>query len=130
MKITKILNAIILLILISCSSKKTDEKIKIKPQILKIDVYEPSSVCDCSKDGIKTLNKMLKIRQRYQSLENFNDDLNSVESISLLKENWNLIREKCLRKFATKLFAPTECNKPEKITELRGKLDDLKVSTS
>ena len=126
----KIINIILLLIVVSCSSKKTEKQIATKPQLLTIDAYEPASVCDCSDDGIKALNDILDIRQRYENTEGFNKDAIAVQNVSLLKENWVLIRNKCLQKFASKLFNPSKCNDPSKIGELREKLNSLGVSTA
>ena len=130
MKMKKIINIILLLIVVSCSSKKTEKQIATKPQLLTIDAYEPASVCDCSDDGIKALNDILDIRQRYENTEGFNKDAIAVQNVSLLKENWVLIRNKCLQKFASKLFNLSECNDPSKIGELREKLNSLGLSTA
>ena len=130
MKMKNIINIILLLIVVSCSSKKTEKQIATKPQLLTIDAYEPTSICDCSDDGIKALNDILDIRQRYENTEGFNKDANAVQNVSLLKENWVLIRNKCLRKFASRLFNPSDCNNPDKIHTIRGQLDLLGISTS
>jgi len=130
MKIKNIINIILLLIVVSCSKKISEKQIATKPQLLTIDTYEAASVCDCSDDGIKVLNKILRIRQNYKKLENFNDDHESVVSITLLKDRWVLIRNKCLQKFASRLFNPSDCNNPDKIHTIRRQLDLLGISTS
>ena len=133
MKTKKTLSVIILLIVVSCSSKKPEQgnpKIQLSPQSLSLEVYQPKTVCDCTDDGVKALKDILAIRQRYESIEEYNLDLIALKNVSLLNDNWKLIREKCLRKFATKLLTPTECNDPYRIREVKEKLDALKIRTS
>jgi len=133
MKAKKSLSIIILLAVISCSSKKSEQgnkKIQLSPQSLSLEVYQPKTVCDCTDDGVEALKDMLVIRQKYKSVEEYNLDSIALKNVSLLKDNWKLIRKKCLRKFATKLLTPTDCNDPYRIREVKEKLDALKVSTS
>jgi hypothetical protein len=111
------------------SSNYAEEKIPA-PRSLSMTTYKPSSVCDCSKDGLKTLNDMLAIRQRFQNFKNYNNDYAAVERIANLQDNWSVIRDVCLRTFASKLFNPSDCNRPDKIGYFKDKLNNLGITTN
>ena len=142
MKLFKFIYFTFFLLIISCScSKKTEQTNSIKtalkskkhlstPKTLSTNTYKPATVCDCSKDGLKALDDMLAIRQRYEDFENYNNDYASVEKVANLQDNWVVIREVCLRKFATKLFNPSDCNEPSKIGYFKDKLNNLGISTN
>jgi hypothetical protein len=72
---------------------------------------------------------MLSIRQRYQDFETYNDDYASVEKVANLQDRWVMIRNTCLRKFASKLFVPSNCNEPEKIGYFKDKLYKLGIDS-
>lgn len=92
--------------------------------------YSPKNVCDCSKDGIKVLTKILNIRENFKNVENYNKDLKSVQNVSILSDNFIIIRDECLKNFATQLLNPSDCNDPYKIRELRDKLRSLGIQTN
>jgi hypothetical protein len=120
-------------IFISCSKKTADDNktsIKTRPMVLNLENYEPISVCKCSDDGIKTLTKALELRKEFQNLEQYKNDSESLKTMSSLNNNWRLIRDQCLMKFGSKLFKPSSCNNPDKIQDLREKLDALGIRTS
>ena len=129
----KLLNIILVCIIFSCNSKKPEKE---KPLIqktqfkTKLNKYNPISICDCNDDGINTLRKILNIREGFQTFQLYEKDKQSVNSIESLKKDWTLIRNNCLKKFATTLLIPSDCNQPKKIEDLRNKLDELKISTS
>ena len=141
MKLFKVAYIAIILSTYSCS---TDDKKQVKsdkpsnyaeekilaPRSLSMATYKPSSVCDCSKDGLKTLNDMLAIRQRFQNFKNYNNDYAAVERIANLQDNWSVIRDACLRTFASKLFNPSDCNRPDKIGYFKDKLNNLGITTN
>ena len=141
MRLFKVIYFITILFIFSCSSadkkqlnsdKPSDypnEKIPA-PRSLSMATYKPSSVCDCSKDGLKTLNDMLAIRQRFQNFKNYNNDYAAVERIANLQDNWSVIRDVCLRTFASKLFNPSDCNRPDKIGYFKDKLNNLGITTN
>ena len=119
-----------ILVVFSCGSKN-DQKDIPKTQFKQtIEKYNPVSVCDCNDDGIKTLKKILNIRNSHSTYELYQKDSESIRSIELLKEEWTLIRDNCIKKFAAKLFMPSDCNNPDKIGSLREKLDKLNIKTS
>lgn len=130
MNTIKILGIITLLSFISCSSKKIEEKKETTPIPLLKKAYQPKTVCDCSEDGIKILKNIYNIRNQYSDLKEFQNDEKSFEKVSMFRDNWTIVRDKCIKKFATKLFQPGPCNDPDKIHELRKKLDELGVRTS
>ena len=133
MKNFSIFYFIFIFIFISCSKKKSDDNktsVKARPVVLNLESYDPVSVCECSEDGIKTLSKALELRKDFENIEQYNNDSESLKIMSSIKSNWNLIRDRCLFKFGTKLFKPSSCNNPDKIQKLREKLDALGVRTS
>ena len=122
-----------ILIIFSCSTKdsKDNQNNIAKTQFEQtIEKYNPISVCDCNDDGIKTLQKILNIRKSYSTYELYQKDSESINSIELLKKEWDLIRDSCIKKFAAKLFIPSDCNEPDKIGSLRDKLNKLNIRTS
>lgn len=129
MNTIKIFTTISLLTFISCSSNETKKNILVPKQLLKTS-YQPETICDCSEDGIKILKNIYTVRNQYSNLKDFESDKKSLKNISIFKENWTIVRDKCMKKFATKLFQPGPCNNPDEIHELRKKLDALGVRTS
>ena len=122
-----------ILIIFSCSTKdsKDNQNNIAKTQFEQtIEKYNPISVCDCNDDGIKTLQEILNIRKSYSTYELYQKDSESINSIELLKKEWDLIRDSCIKKFAAKLFIPSDCNEPDKIGSLRDKLNKLNIRTS
>ena len=122
-----------ILIIFSCSTKdsKDNQNNIAKTQFEQtIKKYNPISVCDCNDDGIKTLQEILNIRKSYSTYELYQKDSESINSIELLKKEWDLIRDSCIKKFAAKLFIPSDCNEPDKIGSLRDKLNKLNIRTS
>ena len=133
MKQYKLLKIILVLIIFSCNSKKPEKKNKLSSKTqfnTTLKKYNPISICDCNDDGVKTLRKILNIRESFQTFELYERDKLSVSSIKSLKKDWILIRDNCLKKFATTLLIPSNCNQPKKIEDLRKKLDKLKIRTS
>lgn len=141
MKLFKVVYITLILFIYSCStgdkkqvksdkpSNYAEEKIPA-PRSLSMATYKPSSVCDCSKDGLKTLNDMLAIRQRFQNFKNYNNDYTAVERIANLQDNWSVITDVCLRTYASKLFNPSDCNRPDKIGYFKDKLNNLGITTN
>ena len=140
-RLFKIIYFIIILFIFSCSSGDKKQIKSDKPsnyaegkisasRSLSMATYKPSSVCDCSKDGLNTLNGMLAIRQRFQNFKNYNSDYAAVEKIANLQDNWSVIRDVCLRTFASKLFNPSDCNRPDKIGYFKDKLNNLGITTN
>ena len=130
MKTIKILSIVALFTFISCSSKKTEKKNNLTPVPILKESYQPETICDCSDDGIKILKNIYTIRNQYTDLKEFQNDEKSSKSVSIFRDNWTIVRDKCIKKFATKLFQPGPCNNPDKVHELRKKLDALGVRTS
>ena len=124
------LSIISLLTFLSCSSKKIEEKKEPIPIPLEKKSYQPKTICDCSEDGIKILKNIYTIRNQYSDLKEFQNDEKSFKKVSIFRDNWTIVRDICIKKFATKLFQPGPCNNPDKIHELRKKLDALGVRTS
>ena len=118
------------LFIISCTSNDTKSRNDINPKPLVKGSYNPKTVCDCSEDGVRTLSKILKVRKKFSTVESYNKDLKSVQDISILSDNFLMIRNECLKKFATSLLNPSDCNDPYKIRELREKLISLGVQTN
>ena len=124
---------ILLFITFSCDSEKSinNKKSQSKTQFNQtINKYNPISICDCNDDGIKTLESILNIRTSYSTFELYQNDKKSINSVNLLKKEWALIRDSCIKKFAAKLFIPSDCNEPDKIGSLRDKLNKLNIKTS
>ena len=119
-----------LLTFLSCSSKKNEGGKEPIPIPIVKKAYQPETICDCSEDGIKILKNIYTIRNQYSDLKEFQNDEKSFEKVSIFRDNWTIVRDKCIRKFATKLFQPGPCNNPDKIHELRKRLDALGVRTS
>lgn len=115
---------------VSCTSNDSESKSVLTPIPLTKESYNPKSVCDCSKDGIQNLTKILKVREKFSTTESYNKDIKSVQDISTLSDNFIIIRNACLMKFSTTLLNPSECNNPYKIRELREKLTSLGVQTN
>ena len=118
------------LVIFSCESKDSKNNLPKTQFKQTIEKYNPISVCDCNDDGINTLKKILKIRKSFPTLELYQKDLKSIDSVKLLREEWTLIRDNCMKKFAAKLFMPSDCNQPDKIGSLRDKLNKLNIKTS
>ena len=132
MKQYKLLKIILVLIIFSCNSKKPEKKNQLSSKTqfnTTLKKYNPISICDCNDDGIKTLKEILNIRKKFSTLELYQKDKQSVNSIDLLKKDWTIIRDNCLKKFATKLLVPSDCNKPNKIQNLKDKLSELNIKT-
>ena len=141
MKLFKVVYITLILFIYSCS---TDDKKQVKsdkpsnyaeekipaPRSLSMATYKPFSVCDCSKDGLKALNDMLAIRQSFQNFKTYNSDYAAVEKIANLQDNWSVIRDVCLRTFASKLFNPSDCNRPDRIGYFKDKLNNLGITTN
>ena len=119
-----------ILFFVSCTSNDSKSKSDITPIPLTKESYNPQSVCDCSTDGIQNLTKILKLREKFSTIESYNKDIKSVQDISTLSDNFIIIRNACLMKFASTLLNPSECNNPYKIRELREKLTSLGVKTN
>ena len=133
MKQYKLLKIILVLIIFSCNSKKPEKKNKLSSKTqfnTTLKKYNPISICDCNDDGIKTLESILNIRTSYSTFELYQNDKKSINSVNLLKKEWALIRDSCIKKFAAKLFIPSDCNEPDKIGSLRDKLNKLNIKTS
>ena len=131
MKKIKALTLLIVFFFVSCTSdNKKSKNVKNTPILTIQDNYNPKTVCDCSADGIRTLTKILKIREKFENIEKYKNDLESVQNVSTLSDNFLKIRNECLKKFATSVLNPSECNDPYKIRELREKLISLGIQTN
>ena len=125
-----------ILFVFSCSTEKK-KTVQIKQPETTIDQaeskikkeYNPKSVCDCAKDGLSTLHNMLDVRQKFSDFDSYNNDYLAIEKVAFLLETWEEIREICLKKFATKLITPSDCNNPQEIRHFREKLDKLGIGT-
>ena len=113
----KIFNFIFLLALIllfeGCGDGAKKKQVEI-PKIAKkpLDIYSKLDVCGCNKEAIEIIDLTTDIRNSFKTIKELKSELKSVEQI---------------RRHASKIFIPSECNNLNEMERKRAELSSLGI---
>ncbi len=90
---------------------------------------ELKTVCACFESAVGILNDAVLLRKKYENIEQYQRDREAVEQMNALLALWRTAQYHCLTEFGTELFLESACNRPDEISDMRGKLNSLGIDT-
>lgn len=90
---------------------------------------ELKTVCACFESAAGILNDAVLLRKKYENTEQYQRDREAVEQMNALLALWRTVQYHCLTVFGTELFVDSACNRPDEISDMRRKLDNLGIGT-
>lgn len=88
---------------------------------------EFNTVCGCFKSAIGVLNDAVRLRRRYENIEQYERDHEAVGQMNTLMKSWRTAQQYCLTRFGTRLLVDSACNRPGEISDRRRVLDSLGI---
>ena len=103
------INIIILLsfFMLKCSNKDDDTISNFDAKYFTSGKLDP---CDCNTKSVDLINRSIKIRKSFSSIEDLKSNKKAKQHISKIAKVYVKVAEKCFEKNATNLFVPSDCN--------------------
>ena len=103
------INIIILLsfFMLKCSNKDDDTINSFDAKYFTSGKLDP---CDCNTKSVDLINRSIKIRKSFSSIEELKSNKKAKQHISKIAKVYVKVAEKCFEKNATNLFVPSDCN--------------------
>ena len=124
------------LLFLSCenNNKKTNPNKKTLNQknnntINKLNKWNINSVCDCYKEGIKSLTDALELRENYKTFKKYNENKPDVKKVKTFVKKFRSIQEYCLKNYKRAMFE-NNCDTKEILKNKQKSLFELGIQTS
>ena len=93
--------------MLKCSNKDSDALINFDAKYFTSGKLDP---CDCNTKSVDLINRSIKIRKSFSSIERLKSNKKAKKHISKIAKVYVKLAEKCFEKNATSLFIPSDCN--------------------
>ena len=93
--------------MLKCSNKDDDTISSFDAKYFTSGKLDP---CDCNTKSVDLINRSIKIRKSFSSIEDLKSNKKAKQHISKIAKVYVKLAEKCFEKNATNLFIPSDCN--------------------
>jgi len=116
------------LFFINCDKSKKDNVSKNKfEEKLPENFYAKFDECQCHKEAVRILDKGIKIRSDFNSIDKLKKDTKSKKEIKRLAITWQVLIKNCFQKNFARMFEPSDCNDLKTLEKKKRKLQDLGI---